>query len=638
MTTHFVEHNLECLHRVVGTSLLKVLRFVLLFGRKVLLFLENYNHCVFVFVIFDQNMGNTRNRKRKRPRIAPSKNGKKFKDGEPSQDSQQNRGASGIKIGHVTGKLNENPGHTDSINEGTVFMDLKELFNVFNEVLKCPDCGSKMTSHIDMKKKNGFSHYIVLQCEDTECEWKHCFHSSQKQGPSYNVNVRAVLAFREIGRGHSAMVTFTKIMNMPPPPTSRNYMKIQNQKLLPVVKQLANDSMMNNAADVKQSCGNDEGECGISLDGSWQRRGHVSHNGVVTAISIDTKKCLDVEVMSDKCKGCQNWRKKVNHPKYEEWKANHKCKINHTGSAGSMETAGAVRIFQRSFVQRGLKYKNMLGDGDSSTYNAIVENKPYGDDCIPNKLECIGHVQKRVGSRLRRLKKSAKGVKLSDGKTLGGKGRLTDGKIDILQNYYGFAVRENLDDVNKMATAIKATLFHVASSDSDPQHHLCPDGDDSWCGYKREKESYQHKNGIPKCIVQKIEPVFDDLSKLELLQKCTHGLTQNVNECLNGLIWDRCPKTTYVELETVTLATYLAVLKFNDGDISFLKLFKDLDIEPGVFTLKGAEKCDVSRIKLSAKKSKDSVKKQRKTLRHLRKKYIDDAEEKEGVVYEGGSF
>jgi hypothetical protein len=95
------------------------------------------------------------------------------------------------------------------------------------------------------------------------------------------------------------------------------------------------------------------------------------------------------------------------------------------------------------------------------------------------------------------LKKSAKGVKLSDGKTLGGKGRLTDGKIDILQNYYDLAVRENLDDVNKMATAIKATLFHVASSDSDPQHHLCPNGDDSWCGYKREKESYQHKNGIP---------------------------------------------------------------------------------------------------------------------------------------------
>lgn len=239
---------------------------------------------------------------------------------------------------------------------------------------------------------------------------------------------------------------------------------------------------------------------------------------------------------------------------------------------------------------------------------------------------------------MRKLKNSSKGIKLSDGKGLGGKGRLTDGKIDVLQNYYGLAVRENLNDVNNMARSIKAVLYHVASTESDPQHHLCPDGDDSWCGYKRDEETYEHKKGIPKCIVEVIEPVFDDLSKAELLQKCTHGLTQNVNECLNGLIWDRCPKTTYVEQETVALATYLAVLKFNDGDISYLKIFEDLDIKPGMFTCQGAQKCDQSRIRLSAKKFKETVKSRRKTLRHLRKKYIDNVEEVEGVMYEAGGF
>ena len=126
------------------------------------------------------------------------------------------------------------------------------MFKVFGEVLKCPDCGNQMSSHIDMRKKNGFSHYIVLQCNNTECDWKHCFHTSEKQGPSYTVNTRAVLAFREIGRGHSAMVTFTKLMNMPPPPISRNFMKIQNNKLLPAVKQLANDSMVTNAMNVNE--------------------------------------------------------------------------------------------------------------------------------------------------------------------------------------------------------------------------------------------------------------------------------------------------------------------------------------------------------------------------------------------------
>ena len=389
--------------------------------------------------------------------------------------------------------------------------------------------------------------------------------------------------------------------------------------------------------EVKEMCGND-GECGISLDGTWQRRGHTSHNGIVTAIPLDTKKCVDVEIMADKCKQCEKWEKRTSDPKYAEWKANHCCKINHTGSAGSMETAGALRIFERSYVTRGLKYIRMLGDGDSSTYSAIVDSQPYGEDCIPRKLECIGHVQKRVGSRLRKLKSTYKRTKLSDGKGVAGRGRLTDGKIDILQNYYGLAIRENINSTSQMAAVIEAALYHVASTDENPQHHFCPDGQDSWFGYKRDPESYKHKNGIPKCIVDLIKPIFDDLSKPELLEKCTHGLTQNVNECLNGIIWKRCPKTTYVEQQTVALAAYLAVLKFNDGDVSFIKIFQDMDITPGFFTSKGAQECDTSRIKLSAKKTTEKVKQRRKTLRHLRKGYIDIAEANEGPAYEAGGF
>ena len=81
------------------------------------------------------------------------------------------------------------------------------------------------------------------------------------------------------------------------------------------------------------------------------------------------------EVISDKYQQCTKWSKRVGDPKDEEWKASHHCKINHEGSANSMETVAT----------RGLKYKHMLGDGDSSTYNAIVKSKPYGDECIPKK-------------------------------------------------------------------------------------------------------------------------------------------------------------------------------------------------------------------------------------------------------------
>ena len=53
------------------------------------------------------------------------------------------------------------------------------------------------------------------------------------------------------------MVTFTKLINMPSPPTRRNFTKIQNKKFLPVVKKIANDSMVNNAMNVKEACGNE---------------------------------------------------------------------------------------------------------------------------------------------------------------------------------------------------------------------------------------------------------------------------------------------------------------------------------------------------------------------------------------------
>ena len=58
------------------------------------------------------------------------------------------------------------------------------------------------------------------------------------------------------------------------------------------------------------------------------------------------------------------------------------------------------------------------------------------------KLQCVGHIQKRVGGRLRKLK-SADKAPLSDGKSLSGKGRLTEKMINKLQNYFGIAVKKS---------------------------------------------------------------------------------------------------------------------------------------------------------------------------------------------------
>ena len=55
-------------------------------------------------------------------------------------------------------------------------------------------------------------------------------------------------------------------------------------------------------------------------------------------------------------------------------------------------------------------------------------------------VTCAGYILKRIGSRLRKLKITNKGP-LSDGKTLGGIGHLTDKMIDKLQNCFGIAIK-----------------------------------------------------------------------------------------------------------------------------------------------------------------------------------------------------
>ncbi|GFU81776.1 hypothetical protein TNCV_3086881 [Trichonephila clavipes] len=49
---------------------------------------------------------------------------------------------------------------------------------------------------------------------------------------------------------------------------------------------------------------NEAFQCGVSVDGTWQRKGHLSLNGCVSVISIDTSKVLDIEVLSKMCRLC----------------------------------------------------------------------------------------------------------------------------------------------------------------------------------------------------------------------------------------------------------------------------------------------------------------------------------------------
>ena len=119
-----------------------------------------------------------------------------------------------------------------------------------------------------------------------------------------------------------------------------------------------------------------------------------------------------------------------------------------------------------------------------------------------------------------------------------------------------------------------------------------------------DPDTYKHKHGLPTSVVKFIKPVFEDLSDEKLLRKCLHGKTQNVNECLNKLIWDRCSKEYYVEKDTVEEAVYSAVAYFNDGASAVVKLCECLGIQ-GHYTLRASHAKDSDRIAKSSYKAEE---------------------------------
>ncbi|GFW46252.1 uncharacterized protein TNCV_2813471 [Trichonephila clavipes] len=162
----------------------------------------------------------------------------------------------------------------------------------------------------------------------------------------------------------------------------------------------------------------------------------------------------------------------------------------------------------------------------------------------------------------------SKGIKLSDGKNISGRGRLTLKEVDSIQHYYGLAIRKHLSSVEDMKRAIWANYFHKLNTEDNPQHALCPPGEDSWCGYNRSivtGEFYIHKHSLPESILLKVKKVFRDLTEKDLLKKCLHGRTQNPNESFNKCIWERIPKTVFVGIETLKFGVMDAVICFNDG-------------------------------------------------------------------------
>ena len=200
-----------------------------------------------------------------------------------------------------------------------------------------------------------------------------------------------------------------------------------------------------------------------------KERFFITH-GIVAAIAVTNGNVLDVEVMSRQCKSSlKNAPLKDSDPEqYKIWRAGHhlKCNnLNYVGSGPNMERTGAVKMFERSLQNYGLRYLKFYGDGDSKGFNAV---ESICEGVKVAKLECIGHYQKRVGNRLRKLRKRIKGLGGQAKQKEGGKvtktkvkakSRLTDALIDKLQNYFGIALQSSAKTVPELKKHFQPVYF-----------------------------------------------------------------------------------------------------------------------------------------------------------------------------------
>ncbi|GFU70508.1 uncharacterized protein TNCV_2511641 [Trichonephila clavipes] len=203
-------------------------------------------------------------------------------------------------------------------------------------------------------------HVLCVKCKKQGIDIK--FGRQTQDTKVYEVNTRLAYAMRSVGKGEAAVKVFCGVMNLPPPP-KRFYESLH--ALNNATEKVAKVCMALAAAETL-SFNNGNPNVPVAIDGTWQKRGHTSLNGVVTAVSVDTGKVIDAEILSRKC-SCH-----FNGNLHSD-----ECSANYFGNSGGMEVEGALRIFNRSEVLHNLRYTQYLGDGDSKAYKAVLESKPY---------------------------------------------------------------------------------------------------------------------------------------------------------------------------------------------------------------------------------------------------------------------
>ena len=190
----------------------------------------------------------------------------------------------------------------------------------------------------------------------------------------------------------------------------------------------------------------------VVCDGGWSKRTHKhtydANGGVGVIFGAATNKLLYIGVRNKLCVICRRAENENKTP------PEHTCHANWTESSQAMEADIILSGFMEAESTHGVRYINIIADGDSSVYSTLLENVPiWGKDI--KKLECANHICKCVRSNLEKLVQEKPQYK--------GKGKLTKLNRIRLSTAIRCAIkmRSKSKDHRQLKKDIINSIYHI---------------------------------------------------------------------------------------------------------------------------------------------------------------------------------
>lgn len=293
----------------------------------------------------------------------------------------------------------------------------------------------------------------------------------------------------------------------------------------------------------------------VSFDMGWSQRStgfkYDSYNGFCAIIGYKTGKVLDFCTKNRKCRTCAESRKlKIEKP--------HDCRLNHLGTAKSMEAEGAVQLVTRSEILKNAKTQVgvFIGDNDATCMSALEEVLDYKIV----KQSDINHSKKGVGNYL---------YKMRADKTIDVEKELGHDTISYIKDSFATIIKKHVNDKENIEKHLRNLPYHVFD-----QHDQCG----SFCGYKKDKETYDNSRHLKNpTLFEHMKKFFSSLA--DSSSKFVLSGSSQANESLNNTMASYFPKAmSYSTSESGDYRFACAVAHKNIGDSFILKVLERLSI------------------------------------------------------------